>query len=213
MKHIIRKGIDKLIHLHLKKQLTLEFRMKQKAIDESIAYLESHMQRAQLCQDRKALLSLMSLEKGAHIAELGVYKGESTRLMAALFPEAKIDGFDSFEGLPEAWDFWRPKGLFNVDGKLPDVPPQVTLHKGWFDTTLPAFSASLAPKTQLHLLHIDCDIYSSTKTTFDALGAHVQPGTYVLFGEIMSTTHSKSFLRKLGMGIPMRAIHSKERFL
>ena len=35
----------------------------------------------------------------------------------------------------------------------------------------------------MSLLHVDCDLYSSTVTIFDALGPRLQPGTVILFDE------------------------------
>ena len=48
-----------------------------------------------------------------------------------------IYGFDSFEGLPDAWIPGFPKGYFDMKGSLPPVAPNVQLIKGWFDETLP----------------------------------------------------------------------------
>lgn len=49
----------------------------------------------------------------ACFAEVGVYKGGSLKQLAICFPERKIFGFDSFEGLPaEQWseiDLHKPK--------------------------------------------------------------------------------------------------------
>lgn len=39
--------------------------------------------------------------RGEIICDFGVYKGNSTRALAKLFPGKKIHGFDSFHGLPE----------------------------------------------------------------------------------------------------------------
>jgi hypothetical protein len=53
-----------------------------------------------------------------------------------------------------------------MQGKFPDVRINVQLIKGWFNETLPKFTNLLESDDKIALLHIDCDIYSSTKTVF-----------------------------------------------
>jgi hypothetical protein len=87
----------------------------------------------------------------------------------------------SLEGLPENWFGDFTKGRFHTEGKLPQVRPNVTLHKGWFDQTLPDFVAD--HPGPIAFLHVDCDLYSSTKTIFQFLGDRLVPGTVILFDE------------------------------
>lgn len=51
--------------------------------------------------------------------------------------------------------------------------------KGWFDETLPKFAAEVEGPAAF--LHVDCDLYSSTRTVFEALGDRVVPGTVIVF--------------------------------
>jgi hypothetical protein len=129
--------------------------------------------------------------------ELGVYKGTTVtaidqRLAAWLPPgrRCRVIGFDSFEGLPECWDrpdMRIPEGTFDMHGLMPDVPPNVELVKGWFDATLPPFAAELKRDGSLiSLLHIDCDLYSSTKSGFDALAPHFRDGVVLVFDEVFN---------------------------
>jgi len=118
-----------------------------------------------------------------HLLDLGVYKGSSTRRMAKMFPDRRIHGFDSFEGLPEDWSH-AAKGTFgDVKGKLPDVPENVTLYPGWFDATLPVWAVN--NPGPIAILRVDCDIYSSTKTIFDVLGDRLRPGSWIMFDELI----------------------------
>lgn len=122
-----------------------------------------------------------------YIIELGVFQGGSIIKIANKFPDRPVYGFDSFEGLPESWE--RPdghyvKGAFNTNKKLPQVPNNVTLIPGWFDQTLPGFAASMTDN--IALLHIDCDLYSSTKCTFQNLGKYIVPGTVIVFDELFN---------------------------
>ena len=63
---------------------------------------------------------------------------------------------------------------------LPDVPG-ATLVEGLFEDTLPEF---LADHTgPVAFLHLDADLYSSTKTVLDALGHRIVEGTVVVLDE------------------------------
>ena len=52
---------------------------------------------------------------------------------------------------------------------------------GLFEKTIPGFLEKHGDPVAF--LHVDCDLYSSTVTIFDALGARLQPGAIVLFDE------------------------------
>ncbi len=93
-----------------------------------------------------------------------------------------VHGFDSFRGLPLDWSGTREtKGKFDRQGRLPKVPANARLHVGWFDRTLPGFLAATAETVAL--LHVDCDIYDSTRTVFDLLGGRIVSGTWIVFDE------------------------------
>jgi predicted O-methyltransferase YrrM len=112
------------------------------------------------------------------ILEFGVYTGKTINHIASMTPQ-KVFGFDSFEGLPEDWRTDFPKGRFAA--ALPAVRDNVELVVGWFDATLPGF---LARETNpISLLHVDCDLYSSTKTIFDLCRDRIRPGTVIVFDE------------------------------
>lgn len=108
--------------------------------------------------------------------EFGVGSGESTRIIAAHMP---VIGFDSWAGLPEDWRPGYLSGSFAFDPP-PDIL-SVTLFNGWFHETLRQLD--LGSVGFIGLVHIDCDLYSSTRTVLDHIGSHLQPGTYVVFDE------------------------------
>lgn len=124
-----------------------------------------------------------------HILEFGVYKGNTiTKIKNTVNSDIKIFGFDSFEGLPEDWSQYDGgvagdgvcvKGFFSTEGVIPEVDG-VTFYKGWFDKTLPEYLKIAEP---IALLHIDCDLYSSTKTVLYGLIDYVRPGTIIVFDE------------------------------
>lgn len=110
--------------------------------------------------------------------EFGVGRGKSIRWIGSQ-ADRTVHGFDSFEGIPEYWH-GNPAGTF-AQKKLPKVPDNVTLHVGMFDETIPEFLAEHGEPVSL--LHVDCDLYSSTVTIFDAFGPRLQPGAVILFDE------------------------------
>ncbi|MFY9685075.1 MAG: class I SAM-dependent methyltransferase, partial [Pseudolabrys sp.] len=73
------------------------------------------------------------------------------------------------------------RSAFNVQGKLPRVPDNVRLHRGWFENSLPPWLKDNSGPVAF--LHIDCDLYSSTQTIFNLLSERIVPGTVILFDE------------------------------
>jgi len=47
--------------------------------------------------------SQLELSNGGIIAEFDVYKGESINFFAKKYPNSRLFGFDSFQGLEENW--------------------------------------------------------------------------------------------------------------
>jgi hypothetical protein len=115
--------------------------------------------------------------------EFGVWSGHSVNLIASLLPSSKVYGFDSFEGLPEAW-FGKADGIgqFSRNGELPQVRENVELVAGWFDHILAPF-LDTHEFEKIALLHVDCDIYSSTQSVFSYLYKKIVPGTIIVFDE------------------------------
>lgn len=101
-------------------------------------------------------------------AEFGVFNGRSINFLSAISPDSIFHGFDSFEGLPETWIPGREKGYFATDLSKLRFHSNVKIHKGWFSETIPVF-LSQTDLTDLKFIHIDCDIYSSTKTIITLL--------------------------------------------
>lgn len=102
---------------------------------------------------------------------------------------SRFFGFDSFEGLPEDWNLRQGSGGFSTGGK----PPQTSDRRaefiiGWFQDTLAGFLASYTPASQL-VIHIDCDLYSSTLYCLTALDKFIVPGTVVVFDEFYDPLH------------------------
>jgi len=115
--------------------------------------------------------------------EFGVYEGYTLRRWAKLLghQETRLFGFDSFEGLPEDWDSLRPQGTFDVKGAIPTYDDiRVSLCQGWFSDTLPIFTL---PEHDRLVLHLDADLYSSTKFVLECLKDDILPGTIIIFDQ------------------------------
>lgn len=120
--------------------------------------------------------------------EFGVFSATTINYMAQERSDQTFYGFDSFVGLPEHWDRGYEGGAnneftFNMKGNLPVVLSNVKLVKGWFNETLPGFLA--AHPGPVSLVHLDADLYSSTKTCFDNLSPRIVPGTVIVFDELI----------------------------
>ena len=55
------------------------------------------------------------------------------------------------------------------------------LYKGLFSDTLPTFLEQV--KAPAKLIHVDCDLYSSTISALHILSPRIQPGTVIVFDE------------------------------
>lgn len=119
----------------------------------------------------------------SRVLEFGVFSGESIRLIRqTLGLEYSIFGFDTFTGLPEDWiGTGLPQGYFNCDGNIPNIE-NVILIKGNFSETLPEF-LKYNNNEPCALIHIDCDLYSSTKTIFEYITPSISEGTIIVFDE------------------------------
>ena len=161
----------------------LLYALQMRAREQSADYVERHMADAVMFSGRTDLLGYCLSEAPADglILEFGVENGGSIRALAGMTPRP-IHGFDSFEGLPEHWTGTAERrGKFSLGGRMPAVPPHVILHKGWFDQVLPAFLA--ATPGPVAFVHVDCDLYTSTRTVLAGLANRLRPGTVLLFDE------------------------------
>lgn len=151
------------------------------ALKESVAYAQEHMISAVAARSNKEILqiALDAVKKPGYYLEFGVFRGSTINFIGKSKPQETIHGFDSFKGLPDAWS--GTTYSFDLGGELPAVPSNVKLHVGLFDQTLPGWLE--ANKGDVTFLHVDCDIYSSTKCVFKGLGDRIKSGTIIVFDE------------------------------
>jgi hypothetical protein len=155
-----------------------------RALQRSVDYIESAMPDALGLDSQRDLIdySLQTVAIDGHYLEFGVFTGGTISYIARRIGTRTIHGFDSFEGLPEAWSGFNLGGkAFDVKGRLPRVPNNVRLHQGFFDASLPEWlNDNPGP---VAFIHIDCDLYSSTKTVLELLAPRLANGTVILFDE------------------------------
>jgi len=72
-----------------------------------------------------------------NVLEFGVFKGGTIKqIRNSLPPDYKVFGFDTFEGLPEDWEFTEcKKGDMSTNGEIPSIDG-VTFFKGLFKDTI-----------------------------------------------------------------------------
>lgn len=155
-------------------------------LHEAAQFVLANMTKTPSFHDKFALLehsvnSVPAELKGLY-CEFGVYKGETVNFIASKTPH-EVHGFDSFEGLPEVWREGFEKGTFALTN-LPEVAPNVTLHKGWFNESLPVWKQKYSGP--IAFMHMDADLYSSTKCVFDLLADRVVAGTVIQFDEFFN---------------------------
>jgi len=115
--------------------------------------------------------------------EFGTYSGNTINYISK-FTNDKVYGFDSFEGLPEKWRDGYDKGCFNKNGNLPEVNSNVELIKGWFNETVLNFIQTHNKKVSF--IHMDADLYSSTKYVLDTLKDYIDTDCIIVFDELVN---------------------------
>jgi len=145
--------------------------------------------------------------------EFGTNNGGSLYYFASRLPATmKFVGFDCFEGIPEAWDglpagaikgYGMPLELWSGDpelkarvfaefrrtGKFPAPPqPNVRIEAGLFSEALTRYLKDGWPQ-DLRLVHMDADIYISTRPVLDTLLGPLRHRYLILFDEFYSVNH------------------------
>ena len=120
------------------------------------------------------------------IAEVGVYRGGSARLMCEVRKDRAIYLFDTFEGLPttDQVDSRFGAGQYaasfeKVQNYLVDFP-NVHIYKGLF----PATSGPIADK-RFSFVHLDVDLYQPTRDSLEFFYSRVNPGGIFLIHDYL----------------------------
>lgn len=115
-----------------------------------------------------------------HWCEFGVRAGRSLNWLIDEYPTQVIHAFDSWQGLPQEWDHGTGE-VADMSCDPPTVPDHIQLHKGWFKDTVPLWKQKNTGP--IAFLHMDADIYSSTKEVLTSLNKQIVAGTIITFDE------------------------------
>lgn len=139
---------------------------------------------------------LDALPKNMVCLEFGVSSGKSINFFSNFLPECEFYGFDSFQGLPEPWVDPTGKlickaGAFKANEKKIIFNKNIKIVKGLFEDTLPNFLIEKKDILKnIKFIHIDCDIYSSTKFVLDKCNEIILKNKpYILFDEFVNCKH------------------------
>lgn len=119
-------------------------------------------------------------------AEIGVYLGESAAAILRYLPNTLLHLFDTFDGMPAGMitpgldthtegSFPNPMGLSYVRIRLEDAAERCIFHPGIF----PATARDYGP-WPLKFVHIDCDLYLSTKAAIEWAAKQLVVGGVIL---------------------------------
>ncbi len=113
--------------------------------------------------------------------EFGVFSGRTLKIISEYFPRNTF-GFDTFEGLPEDWREGFLKGTFKLD----EIPVVENAHivVGLFQDTLSGFIETL--NKPISFIHLDADLYSSTKYVLTELNHRIKEGCVIQFDQFMN---------------------------
>lgn len=182
----LKEFIKKVIYQFVYREINLKYQLQNLASIDTAKYINETMKGIQSVNNKFAVhdkaMENISLT-GGDILEFGVFSGGTINYIAKKLPKQKIYGFDSFEGLPENWRDGFQKGKFNINKSLPMVKKNVSLIPGWFDESIPKYLKQKKQNKCISYLHIDCDLYSSTKIIFRFLEDQIITGTVIVFDE------------------------------
>jgi hypothetical protein len=143
--------------------------------------------RTVITSDRLVTLAL-GVRNTSHLpgemAEAGVYRGGSAKLISIMNPNKRLHLFDTFEGIPEddAMEGGHKKGEFSskyedVRAFLADDP--VEFHVGRF----PNSASNLSRNVRFSFVHLDLDIYQSTADAIDFFWPRMVGGGIIAFDD------------------------------
>ncbi len=122
-----------------------------------------------------------------YIAEFGVGRGDSMRVISRCVAPVRVHGFDSWQGLPEEWvyaenDRRAARSYAYRQPSKTAVGDNVDFHTGLFEDSIPVWKEK--HPADMRLVHIDSDLYSSCKTVLTLLNDRIVPGTIIVFDEL-----------------------------
>lgn len=129
------------------------------------------------------LLAKITNKIPGHIGEVGTYLGGSALLMSKVLGTRELHTFDSFEGLPapktqdgkrSLYEGQFTAGYEEVKDFLDGIPG-LYIYKGWFPQ-----AATQMPELSFSLVHLDTDLYQSTKDGLEYFYPRLSPGGVII---------------------------------
>jgi hypothetical protein len=171
----------------------LEFRARRdmvysqdvRAARQSAAFVLEHLPKAPVFwHPHDTLRFALGEIKGPGLAlEFGVASGTTLGIIAgAVARDRSVVGFDGFTGLPETWRTGFPAGEFAQ--ATPTEIPGASVVTGLFEDTLPAFLAET--DEPIAFVHLDADLYSSTRTVLDLVDERLAPDAVLVLDEFFN---------------------------
>lgn len=120
------------------------------------------------------------------LAEFGVFKGGTARVIGAFAPGAELHLFDTFAGMPEDdEDGIHTRGEFAVEFDAVRAAignPAAVYHVGRFPAALPPEG------TRFRFVHLDCDLYQSVRAGLEYFCPRMVPGGIMLIDDYNAAT-------------------------
>jgi hypothetical protein len=114
--------------------------------------------------------------------EFGVGEGESLDWFLLNKPAGnRMFGFDTFEGIPEPW-LGHPVGHWKSEPYRANRP-DLEIVRAPFEVSLGEARVRSQLARGVGLMHVDCDLYSSTQTVLEGTREFIRPGTVLVFDE------------------------------
>lgn len=180
----VQKVVTRIADTEYRARRDLSYAQDAQAAHESAAFVLEHMPTAKVFWEAPDTLRYALGEiKGPGLAlEFGVATGSTLQIIAeTVAGDRTVAGFDVFTGLPETWRTGFPAGEF---AQAPPDIPGATVIAGLFEDTLPPFLA--ATDEAIAFLHVDCDLYSSSKTVLDLTCDRLAPDAVLVFDEFFN---------------------------
>ena len=122
--------------------------------------------------------------------EFGVSRGTTFKwwLEANKHKDSRFYGFDTFEGLPEDWGFFKKGDMFA--SVLETKDPRAEFIKGLFQETLFEFlETHNLNDGKKKVLHLDADLFSSTLFVLSSIAKYLNEGDILMFDEFNVPNH------------------------
>jgi len=143
-------------------------------------------------------LALNTLKKDniqGTIAEVGVYKGHTSKILHVLCPERKLYLFDTFEGFPSQFlnkeDRRFSNSSVNILKKTIGNLDNIIIKKGIFPETTTGLE-----NEKFSFVLLDLDLYEPTLAALEFFYSRVNPGGYIFIHDYNNPLESEGAIYK-----------------